>query len=273
MTITEMHTAVKIGLDKTSSLSLPAFEPEEIDFWLNKAQEKFVDQIYEDYKHTGLESKLSDYLAPLLESFSQSDYITKPINKDDTSTSFSSHALRYNIRFNRISNPLTPTVFLDYTTDIRYILSVYVLANRIGYILEEGTTGTAGIHKCKEIKESEVNQYITTDMNIPYFEDPVYYVTQDYGYSNSLSLPLGVSMVDEKYKEFVIIYDSFSNQPLKIYANILRNPVQVVSTLGSTVNCELPISTHNKIVDTAVLMMIENIESSRLQTNAQILSL
>lgn len=46
MTISEMHTAVKLGLDKTSGLELPAFEPEEIDFWLNKAIECFVETRY-----------------------------------------------------------------------------------------------------------------------------------------------------------------------------------------------------------------------------------
>lgn len=46
MTISEMHTAVKLGLDKSSALELPAFEPEEIDFWLNKAIMQFVKTRY-----------------------------------------------------------------------------------------------------------------------------------------------------------------------------------------------------------------------------------
>jgi len=42
MTISEMHTAFKLELDKTSALELPAFEPEEVDFWLNLAIRRFV---------------------------------------------------------------------------------------------------------------------------------------------------------------------------------------------------------------------------------------
>jgi hypothetical protein len=42
MTITEMHRAFKLGLDKSSALELPSFEPEEIDFWLNWAIRNFV---------------------------------------------------------------------------------------------------------------------------------------------------------------------------------------------------------------------------------------
>lgn len=46
MTISEMHIAVKLGLDKSSSLELPAFEPEEIDYWLNKAVLYFINTRY-----------------------------------------------------------------------------------------------------------------------------------------------------------------------------------------------------------------------------------
>jgi len=42
MNILEMHRAFKLELDKTSALELPAFEPEEIDFWLNMGIRRFV---------------------------------------------------------------------------------------------------------------------------------------------------------------------------------------------------------------------------------------
>lgn len=42
MTISDMHVAVKLDLDKTSALDIPAFEPEEIDFWLNRAIRDFI---------------------------------------------------------------------------------------------------------------------------------------------------------------------------------------------------------------------------------------
>ena len=35
MDIEAMHIGFKVELDKTSSLELPAFEAEEIDYWLN----------------------------------------------------------------------------------------------------------------------------------------------------------------------------------------------------------------------------------------------
>lgn len=57
MTISEFHLNVKQKLDKTSSLELPAFEPEEIDFWINDAIMTFVKQRVEgiNLKKTGVE--------------------------------------------------------------------------------------------------------------------------------------------------------------------------------------------------------------------------
>lgn len=46
MTVAEMHIQFKVGLDKSDTFSNPNFEPEEIDLWLNKAQEKFVKSRY-----------------------------------------------------------------------------------------------------------------------------------------------------------------------------------------------------------------------------------
>ena len=41
-----MHQNVKLELDKSSALELPAFEPEEIDYWLNSAIRVFVKTRY-----------------------------------------------------------------------------------------------------------------------------------------------------------------------------------------------------------------------------------
>jgi len=46
MTLAEMHIEFKLGLDKTDSLNYPNFEPEEIDLWLNRAQDRFVKTRY-----------------------------------------------------------------------------------------------------------------------------------------------------------------------------------------------------------------------------------
>lgn len=57
MTVTEMHHAVEQGLQKVASASFDTFLPEEIDFALNKMQERFIKQRFwniSDPKGTGL---------------------------------------------------------------------------------------------------------------------------------------------------------------------------------------------------------------------------
>lgn len=70
MDISNMHIAVKLELDKSSALELPAFEPEEIDFWLNNAIRKFVKTRYSgmNVKGTSFEQtqKRTDDLRTLL---------------------------------------------------------------------------------------------------------------------------------------------------------------------------------------------------------------
>ena len=46
MTAEQMHIQFKMGLDKSDTLSNPNFEPEEINVWLNKAQDRFIKTRY-----------------------------------------------------------------------------------------------------------------------------------------------------------------------------------------------------------------------------------
>ena len=72
MDIENMHIAVKLEYDKSSALELPAFEPEEIDFWLNNAIRKFGKTRYSgmNVKGTSFEQtqKRTDDLRTLVES-------------------------------------------------------------------------------------------------------------------------------------------------------------------------------------------------------------
>ena len=46
MTISELFAAIKLKLDKSAGLTLPHFEDEELEFWLNEAIEKFAKTRY-----------------------------------------------------------------------------------------------------------------------------------------------------------------------------------------------------------------------------------
>lgn len=72
MDVETMHIAVKQHLDKTTALDLAAYEPEEIDFWLNEAIRKFVKTRYSGFniKRESFEEtqKRTDDLRTLLSS-------------------------------------------------------------------------------------------------------------------------------------------------------------------------------------------------------------
>lgn len=61
MTVQEMHYAVDQGLQKVASSVYDYFLPEEVDFWLNRAQERFIKQrLYKqtDPKKVGFEGNV-----------------------------------------------------------------------------------------------------------------------------------------------------------------------------------------------------------------------
>jgi hypothetical protein len=83
MTISEMHTAVDLGLQKVSSYQYDNFLPQEIDFFLNKMQDRFIKDVFSkwgDNKRLGFEAiqKRLDDIRMLItkaeSSFGQSSY-------------------------------------------------------------------------------------------------------------------------------------------------------------------------------------------------------
>jgi len=90
MTVSEMHTNFKIIYDKTDSLNYPNFLPEEVDVFLNNAQDKFIEQraYGNNARREGLE-----------ETQKRADDIREVIKNYTTSPSTSSSANKPNGRF------------------------------------------------------------------------------------------------------------------------------------------------------------------------------
>lgn len=85
MTSSEMHTYFKILFDKTDSLNYPQFLPEEVDIWLNIAQDKFIEQraYGNNPRREGLEEtqKRQDDIRNVIKNFSTSTFTTSANNK------------------------------------------------------------------------------------------------------------------------------------------------------------------------------------------------
>ncbi len=85
MTVAGMHNEFKIGLDKVDSLSYPNLLTEEIDIFLNVAQEKFIKQraYGNNIRRQGLEEtqKRLDDLKNITSNYETSIFITNTSNK------------------------------------------------------------------------------------------------------------------------------------------------------------------------------------------------
>jgi len=224
MTVSEMHTAFRLHLDKSSSLvGNPDFLPEEIDFWLNESQDRFIKQrmFGNNYRREKFEQsqKRIDDLRNLL-------ILT-------TGISLNVSGLGINIReYNLpVTDATSPYMF--------YVSSVVYDTN--GNSLQVKDT----------VEQINLRDYIKDSINNPYIRRPL--VTF---YGDKIAFVYG--------DEFV---------PVTFDMKYIKRPKKLVlGTPGTyeTNTCELAIHTHPEIVILAVDLVVENIESPRVQTFEQI---
>lgn len=100
-----------------------------------------------------------------------------------------------------------------------------------------------------QVKQDTVNTIQEDPFNRSYSEIPVYYI-------------IGNNIVFPTDNSFVILGTTpyYIQRPVAVQ---LGSQYQVVST---DINCNLSDQIHDEIVDTAVVMLLENIEQQRLQT-------
>lgn len=233
MDIENMHIAVKQELDKTSALELPAFEPEEIDFWLNNAIRKFVKSRY-----SGVNSKGT--------SFEQTQKRT-----DDLRTLVESVTLAMGNGHDGTGDGVFPNSWsCDIPAD--YWFSLSEEAN-IGV---EIPTEIPGVTLTREtrvgITECTLDEY-RQKVDDPYSEHILHY---------TLAKPLRL-FIDDRID---IVHDG--NYTIEdYYLTYLKVPDTVDNVPEGTTDCNLPEHTHDEVVKLAANMMLENIEQPRYQTH------
>lgn len=252
MTVSEMHVAVKLGLDKSSALELPSFEPEEIDYWLNNAQDEFIRERYKQYL-TAVNANDNPILLKINKDLS-------PIIRDTVLSGSGTSLTQVDANF---SGGKLYSLAFDSLQDSAYVLKVHV---RITRTLEDGSTATNEYVPCKFINLSELDRYLTTPFNEPYFEQPVYYVSEE---GDTASVPLA----GENVTAIRILVDYFTSAASSAGLTYLITPQEINITTGSpNGDSILPNHTHQEIVDICVNKLIENIESGRFQTNSALLN-
>jgi hypothetical protein len=224
MTIQEMHQAVKLELDKTSALELPSFEPEEIDYWLNKAIITFIKSRY-----SGINL--------LRESFEQTQRRMDDIRILVTEFPFTS----LTSGTTDIDKPYSYLVDLDLLVeDYLYRVGEEVEISYVDSYTSTTYTKRQGITEC------------TSDTYRRYVDNPYSEHRLHHGEAKPLRLFKG---------NFVELITDSNYSITKYYLRYLRYPTVVSYT--DEVDCELPDHTHSEIVNITVSMMLENIESIR----------
>jgi len=275
MTIQEMHIALKLELDKSDSLNNISFEPEEIDYWLNRAIRLFVKTRYSgsNYKRESFEQtqKRIDDLRSLVtlstidtvESFAISNSYNAQLPLDYLFTVGEQAEIVY--------NPF-PANFLHRVESGNLQIGSYYMVvdgniehNGIPYL--EGSlfisennaynvyplTQDAYVIEMERSLEGVVQ--ITTDTHQSYLDNPF----SDHRLYYNSAKPLRLV----RDNQVVLISDGQYRIPLYILTYI-RQPETV--DIISDISCDLPDHTHDEIVAMACDLMIENIESPRIQS-------
>jgi len=281
MTIQEMHDAFKMELDKSSSLQLPSFEPEEIDYWLNRAIRQFVkNRFLGSDKGVGFEqiSKRTMDLSTLVEEEVLTYKTGVPIELDLGTVKDNS----YIADLSRCAEDLWFIVGEEVEISYLSILDDYTLVttgnlvignsykvytgsithNAVLYYADEyfvaananfvGTgTVIAASNKKQGVTECTVNTY-RSHIDNPYSEFRLHYEE---------AKPL--RLIFQRYAELI----TDGNYGILSYSvRYVKRPVEV-SAGAISVDCELPEHTHDEIVVLAANMALENIEQPRFKSN------
>jgi hypothetical protein len=236
MTVIEQHEAVRLGLDKTSSLTLPAFETEELNYWLNEAQLELIKQKMFGNNYRGedfdMGSKRADDLSNLMTLTAGLTY-----NVAGTSPEFRPHAYHPNVAVVDIVETNMPKYLYYIGTDL--------------IISDPYAPSTGVVMETELIEQKLVGKLIETPYNKPFLKNGYVYLKED---------------------QVNVIYDPEST-PTSVYVTYLRKPKILIDVIGAedpndyTTTCELVEQVHPEIVALTVKLLLENIESPRVQSN------
>lgn len=228
MTAADMHIAVKMGLDKSEALSLPAFQAEELDFWLNDSVDRFVKTRYSGNNPFGTSFEQSQKRVDDLRTLIIEARIV-PIAGDagivDKPASFI------------VTTALFPSDYLLFLND-----EVTISFNHS--ILGTSTSIRTGVTECTS------DSYFTK-VTDPYSEHVLHL---DSARPLRLFSAKGIELITDG--NYSITY---------YYMRYIRKPAVIYKT--GAVNCDLPEYTHREIVEMTVNKLLENIESPRYQTH------
>lgn len=272
MTITEMHIRFKLMLDKADTENYPNVEPEEVDTFLNLAQERFVKQRYgiTNSKRAPFEAtqKRTDDLRELVRNYTTT-LAANTIDNKPTGRFTNSMPNDYWFMLNEEADILAPTCKPTPASGalkngVRYIVTsgsiaitrytgvTTVYSKGDSFTIVSGTATYTGSGKftegeekrvpVKPIQHDDYNKVIDDPFNKPWKNQVMRLM-----YNGEVEL-LSDGIIDIQQYHF----------------RYLKKPIDV--RLSTLTDSELADHTHQEIVDMAVSIALENIESQRYQT-------
>lgn len=216
MTAQEMHDAFDQLLQKNASNVFDNFLDEEIDYFLNRAQLRFIKDRY---------SALSNMKG---KGFDQSWK-----RMDDLRTLVTTHY------------ELCDTALVIGEGDIIDNPPNYLLGVRVSVRFRDEACGVERVVPARVISKAVVDEVARNPFSKSSYNSPI---TTFWG-------------------EKIEVYGIEKTTLLGVYVTFIRIPQEINVTLSN--DCELPVHTHEEIVDLAVQSVLETIESPRFQSKAQ----
>lgn len=233
MTLSDFHIEFKVALDKLDSSAYPDILTEEIDYFLNEAQERFIKTRYSPnniYKEgfEEIQKRTDDLRTLVVTNYAPISAVTTETNtyKADFSTVYSDEAQVTNI-----------------TTTESY---QFFLRGRARVVK---TGCTSSYVPVKIIRQNELERVLLDPFNTPKLNSPIAYF--------------------ERGILYVVTDGTFTIDKFKITYLKRARKIQYGTTYPTPttdVTCELPEHTHKEIVQLAVNIALETIESRRLGT-------
>jgi len=295
MNISEMHLAVKLGLDKTEGLAYAAFEPEEIDFWINEAIDRFV-----KVRYSGTN--------PKQEAFEQSQKrvddlrsLVKEIVITPTASSATESRGGYTISFKpnsyHIDEADFPADYLLFLNDELSIQFNHEVTGTVTTLRTYPTVCTSDMYSSRiNDPYSEHRLHLSTARPLRLFSDKGIELVTDGQYSITsyflkyLRKPKRVNLaltdsqttstanivygIDYKVSVNSVTYNGTTYNVGEVFTGV-QNVTGFTGTGTATAqvaDCDLPEHTHREIVLLTVKVLTENIESPRYQTESVELS-
>lgn len=285
MNVSEMHTAVRILVDKIDSLSFVNLEPIEIDFFLNKEMERFIKHRTggEFAKDRGFEEtqKRMDDLRNITKSITlvpspvssdnkpNGQFVILPATDSDTywfsineeATVLKEDCASENVLSGEIKDGVSyivSTGTITYSEQSYSAGDIFVGETRdiggspheVTHFTGDGTVSNTIIERIevKPLQHDDYNKTIKDPFNKPIISNQFKQIRRlQLDGKVELLLPEGPMIL----KEYILRY--------------IRKPEQI--SLTSSTDCELADHTHQEIVDMAVSSILETIQSERYQTN------